>query len=77
MCDAEHEGREWRFYVQDMLAFGEKVLSFTNGMDEEAFTSDALTYDATLRNIQLIGEAATHVPSRSVSRIPISHGARS
>ena len=33
-------------------------------MDQEAFTSDALTYDATLRNIQLIGEAATHVPAK-------------
>ena len=64
VCDAEHEGREWRFYVQDMVEFGEKVLSFTDGMDQEAFASDALTYDATLRNIQLIGEAATHVPAK-------------
>ena len=64
MCDAEHEGREWRFYVQDMLEFGEKVLSFTDGLNQQEFTSDVLTYDATLRNIQLIGEAATHVPAR-------------
>ena len=27
-----------------------------------AFVADRRTYDATLRNIQLIGEAATHVP---------------
>ena len=64
MYDTERESREWCFYVQDMLEFGEKVLSFTDGMDQEAFTSDALTYDATLRNIQLIGEAATHVPAK-------------
>ncbi len=64
MCDAEHEGREWRFYVQDMLEFGEKVLSFTDGLDQEAFTADVLTYDATLRNIHLMGEAATHIPAR-------------
>ena len=31
--------REWRFYMDDMIAF-----------------------DATLRNLELIGEAATHVP---------------
>ena len=63
MYDAEHKGREWRFYVKDMLEFGEKVLSYTDGMDEAAFIADALTYDGTLRNIELIGEAAPHVPN--------------
>ena len=62
MSDAEDKGRAWRFYVQDMLDFGEKVLSYTEGLDEGAFVANALVYDATLRNIQLIGEAATHVP---------------
>lgn len=62
MYDDLHEGREWPFYVQDMLKFGEKVLSYTEGLDEAAFITDTLTYDATLRNIELIGEAATHVP---------------
>ena len=62
MYDAEHEGREWRCYVQDMLEFGEKVLSYTDGMDHDMFIADTRTYDATLRNIQLVGEAATHVP---------------
>ena len=62
MYDDQHEGRAWRFYVQDMLEFGQKVLSYTDGMDETAFIADVLTYDARLRNIELIGEAATHVP---------------
>ncbi|MYC13204.1 MAG: DUF86 domain-containing protein [Gemmatimonadetes bacterium] len=63
MSNAEQEAREWRFYVNDMIEFGEKVLSYTEGMDQDAFISDGLTYDATLRNIELIGEAATHIPS--------------
>ena len=63
MCDAEHEGREWYFYVQDMMEFGEKVLSYTDGLDQNSFTGDGITYDATLRNIELIGEAATHIPA--------------
>ncbi len=62
MSDAQRENREWRFYIQDMLDFGERVLSYTNGLDQDAFVADGLTYDATLRNIQLIGEAATHIP---------------
>ena len=34
----------------------------TTGLDQRAFIADDLTYDATLRNIELIVEAATHVP---------------
>ena len=62
MCESEHEGREWYFYIQDMLQFGEKALSYTNGLEQDDFLGDPLTYDATLRNIELIGEAATHIP---------------
>jgi uncharacterized protein with HEPN domain len=54
--------REWRFYVDDMIAFGEKVLAYTAGLDRQAFVANTLVYDATLRNLELIGEAATHVP---------------
>ena len=73
MSDAGREGRPWRFYVQDMIEFGEKVLAYTDGLDQEAFIADGLTYDATLRNLQLIGEAARHIPDevrQSHSEIP-------
>ena len=63
MSDAGQETREWRFYIQDMIEFSEKVLSYTEGLDQEAFIADELTYDATLRNVELIGEAASHIPS--------------
>ena len=45
-----------------MIAFAEKVLAYTAGMDQSAFVANALVYDATLRNLELIGEAATRVP---------------
>lgn len=54
--------REWRFYVDDMIGFAERVLAYTAGLDQNAFVANALVYDATLRNLELIGEAATHVP---------------
>ena len=54
--------RPWRFYLDDMVAFGEKVLAYTAGLDQSAFVANTLVYDATLRNLELIGEAATHVP---------------
>ncbi len=54
--------REWRFYLDDMIGFAEKVVAYTNGLDQAAFVTSGLNYDATLRNLELIGEAATHVP---------------
>ena len=62
MSSDRQESREWRFYVTDMIEFSEKVLSYTEGMDLTAFIADTLTYDATLHNLAMIGEAATHIP---------------
>lgn len=55
-------GRAWHFYVDDMIACAEKVLAYTSGLDRDAFVATPLVYDATVRNLELIGEAATHVP---------------
>ncbi|MBF0179753.1 MAG: DUF86 domain-containing protein [Magnetococcales bacterium] len=54
--------RVWGFFLDDMIAFTEKALSYTDGMDRAGFEADGLTYDATVRNLELIGEAATHIP---------------
>ncbi len=63
MCSREQEQRQWRLYVTDMIEFAEKVQSYTAGMDQTAFVADSRTYDAALRNLELIGEAATHLPN--------------
>jgi uncharacterized protein with HEPN domain len=54
--------REWRFYLDDMIDFVGKVLAYTENLDQAGFVASGLTYDATLRNLELIGEAATHIP---------------
>ncbi len=58
----EQSKREWRFYLDDMLEFCFKVLSYTSDVDKDRFVANDLLYDATLRNLELIGEAATHIP---------------
>ena len=63
MSNLGEEPRSWRLYVEDMLVCGEKVLSYTEGMAHADFVTDSRTYDAVLRNLELIGEAATHVPA--------------
>lgn len=62
--------REWRFYVSDMLVFCDKVLAFNRGVERSTFAADAMRYDATLRNLELIGEAATHVPAETRALAP-------
>ena len=59
---SERPARAWHFYVDDMLAFAGNVLRFTGGLDQAAFEASALHRDATLRNIELFGEAATRIP---------------
>ena len=62
MSETDEGARHWRLYVQDMIDFGERAIRYASGLDQEGFTADQLVYDATLRNIELIGEAATHIP---------------
>jgi uncharacterized protein with HEPN domain len=59
---SERPSRAWRFYVDDMLAFAGNVMRFTEGLDQSTFEASALHRDATLRNLELIGEAATRIP---------------
>lgn len=54
--------REWRFYLDDMIECANKVMFYTEGFDRAGFMANGLAYDATLRNLELIGEAATHIP---------------
>ena len=56
--------RAWRLYVEDMVSFIDKALVYVQGIDRAAFPLDSMRYDATLRNLELIGEAATHVQRR-------------
>ena len=69
MSDSAHR-RAWRFYVRDMIGFCERVRSYTAGHDQASFVADSLRYDATIRNLELIGEAATHVPQSVRDKFP-------
>jgi uncharacterized protein with HEPN domain len=54
--------RSWYFFLDDMAAFAKDVLRYTAGMDQTQFESNGLVLDATLRKLELIGEAARNVP---------------
>ena len=57
--------REWRLYVADMQACCARVTEYTAGLNREQFEARRIVYDATLRNLELLGEAARHVPDEA------------
>lgn len=67
---SEPAAREWCFYLDDMITFAEKVLSYTDGFNQQNFVDSGLNYDATIRNLELIGEAATHIPDEVCKNNP-------
>jgi uncharacterized protein with HEPN domain len=72
LCKSD-DAREWRFYLDDMINFAEKVVAYTDGLDQRNFVATGLNYDATVRNLELIGEAATNIPDefrQQFSQIP-------
>lgn len=62
--------REWRFYLDDMIGFAEKVIAYTDELDQDGFVASGLNYDATVRNLELIGEAATNIPDEVRQKYP-------
>lgn len=67
---ASEPARAWRFYLDDMIDFAQKVLAYTDGLDQDRFVASGLNYDATVRNLELLGEAAKHVPEEVRARYP-------
>ena len=62
--------RDPRLYVEDMLEFCDRALAYAAGQSREAMDADRMRYDAILRNLELIGEAATHVTAEQRALAP-------
>ena len=62
--------RDPRLYLEDMLECGRRILRYTHDIDFVAFRAHGMIYDAVLRNLELLGEAAKNVPSDLRERYP-------
>jgi len=56
------DGRDPALFLGDMIEFCDRVVEYTAHLDMTALWADRMRFDATLRNIELIGVAASRVP---------------
>jgi uncharacterized protein with HEPN domain len=54
--------RDFRVYLDDLRVSAEKITRYTDGLDLDQFLRDEKTFDAVMRNLEIIGEAAKHIP---------------
>ena len=62
--------RDWRLYADDIIQACGKVRRFVAGMTYDTFEADERTHDAVIRNIEIIGEAAAHLPDEVTAKAP-------
>jgi len=62
--------RDWRLYLDDMLECCAKIAQYTKGMDLQAFLKTPVVYDAVLRNLEILGEAAKRIPDETKAQFP-------
>ena len=57
------KGRDISDYIDDIITAIDDVADFTHGMSYEMFASDRKTVNAVIRCLEVIGEAAKHIPA--------------
>jgi len=62
--------REVKLLLLDISEACEKIFRFTENMNYSEFASDDRTSDAVIRNLEVIGEAANHLPDAFISSHP-------
>jgi uncharacterized protein with HEPN domain len=62
--------RDWTFFLEDIQESCSRVLRYTQGMTFEQFRADDKTYDAVVRNLEIIGEAAKSLPDDVRAMMP-------
>jgi uncharacterized protein with HEPN domain len=62
--------RDYKVYLEDILHAITRIREYTAGFSSGAFAADAKTFDAVVRNLEVIGEAAKAVPEMIRSEHP-------
>lgn len=62
--------RDETMYLQDIVQSCEKILRFTADLTQSKLIKDEKTYDAVVRNLEIIGEAAKHISEQLRQQLP-------
>jgi uncharacterized protein with HEPN domain len=62
--------RAYNLYLADIAGAVEKILEYTKDYDYRKFSGDTLRVDAVVRNLEVIGEAAKHIPKKVKEQYP-------
>ena len=62
--------RDYKVYVDDIVEAIAKIKRFTVGFDSKTFSDDEKTFDAVIRNLEVIGEAVKKIPEGIRTQYP-------
>jgi len=54
--------RRVELYIDDICEAVERIASYTSNLSRDEFMNDVRTIDAVIRNLEILGEAAKHIP---------------
>lgn len=62
--------RDFRVYVDDILESIQKIEEYTKDVTEDEFVGAVGIQDAVIRRLEIIGEAAKHIPDEIRNKYP-------
>ena len=62
--------RDFQVYLEDIIDAIKSIEEYTRGLTYKAFAKDKKTVDAVIRNFEIIGEAAKHIPEKTRKQYP-------
>ncbi len=56
--------RDWKFRIEDIIEAIDHIDEYVKGLEYSLWVNDRKTIDAVIRNFEIIGEAANHIPDQ-------------